>query len=123
MCHNSYEISSSFDEDMLTIKISGSLVKEETVDIARNVYKIFDHHKPDKVLIDCTTFTGRLGVVDTYRHVRAITPGQYRPPKIAVLDNPENKDYFSFQETTGSNVGLRSRFFCDLDEALRWLNE
>jgi len=123
MSNKSYEIRSSFDEDVLKVIISGSLAEKEAVDIAQIVYEIFDQYKPDKVLIDCTHLIGRLGVVETYMHVRESKPGKHRPSRVAVFDNPENKDYFSFHETTGSNIGLRARFFSDLAEALRWLNE
>jgi hypothetical protein len=95
---------------VLKVIILGSLVEKEAVDIAQTVYEIFDQYKPDKVLIDCTYFIGRLGVVETYTHVRESRPGKHRPSKVAVFDNPENKNYFSFYETTGANIGLRARF-------------
>ena len=43
MSKNSYEIRSSFDEDMLKVIISGSLVKEEAIDVAQTVFETFDH--------------------------------------------------------------------------------
>ena len=121
--NKSYEIFFSLDDDVLKIVISGSLVKGEAFDIAQAVYEIFDQYKPSKVLIDCAHFVGRLGVTDTYTHVRAIRPGKHRPSRVAVFDNLENKDYFSFYETTSLNVGFNARFFGDLAKAQRWLRD
>ena len=123
MSNKSYEIRSSFDEDMLKVIISGSLVKEEAINIAQTVFETFDLYKPDKVLIDCTLLTGRLGVTETFILVSKFKHSKHRPSRVAVFDNPENKDYFSFHETTGLNRGLSARFFSNLTEALRWLHE
>jgi len=123
MKNKSYEIFVSLDDDVLKIVISGSLVKKQAFDIAQAVYEIFDRYTPNKVLIDCTQFVGRLGVGDTYTHVREIKPGRHRPSRVAVFDNLENKNHFSFYETTSLNVGFNARFFGDLAKAQRWLSD
>jgi hypothetical protein len=48
---------------------------------------------------------------------------QSHPPKVAVVDNIENVDYYSFHETTASNHGFYMTYFSDMDEAVKWLNQ
>lgn len=121
MTEKTYQIRSSWDKDVLKIVIAGTLLRADANDIAERVCEIFDRHKPAKVLIDCTGLDGRLSVVDTFFHVREYKTSLHRPLKVAVLDRPENRDYYSFHETALTNVGRHPRFFGNHDEALRWL--
>ena len=130
MSNESYTIHFSYDADVLKVVISGTLVTEKTTNmkgeaknIAQTIYGAFEQYKPEKVLIDCTRLIGRLGVTETYFHVREIKPSQHHPARVAVMDIPENKEYFLFHETVGANSGLTSRFFGDQIDALQWLKE
>lgn len=121
MTEKAYQIRFSWDKDVLKIAITGTLIRKDANDIAERVGEIFDEHKPAKALIDCTGLDGRLCVVDTFFHVREYRTSLHRPLKVAVLDRPENRDYYSFHETAAANVGLSPRFFGNHDEAVRWL--
>lgn len=123
MTEKAYQICFSWDRDVLKIVIAGTLLRADANDIAESVGEIFDRHKPAKVLIDCTGLDGRLSVVDTFFHVREHKISLHRPFKVAVLDRPENKDYYSFHETAAANVGLHPRFFGNHEEAVRWLQD
>lgn len=125
MEQENYEICSAWENDVLRISISGTLGEPMMAGakrIGQNVAELFDEHAPDKVLIDCTNLTGRLGVAETYFHLREYRPGAHLPSKVAVLDLPENRALFSFQETTGMNAGLFAKYFGNLAEALQWLH-
>lgn len=116
------QVDVSSNEDMLLFVITGHTSTEAAAAAAQAVFKAVNERRPTKVLIDCTKVMGRLSVVDTYFHVREYPFQSYRA-KVAVVDNAEHVDYDSFHETTAANVGFYIKFFRDIDEALKWLNQ
>lgn len=120
---NTYQISITWNEDIMEIAITGQASKQNAHEIAQHAIKILSEHRPDKVLVDCTNLVGRLDLIDTYFHVRQYPSERHRPVKLAVVDIPENKGYFSFHETTASNAGVPIKYFTDSDEAVKWLRQ
>ena len=121
-----FEITYSWDDDILFIVISGMTTKENANIISGKVRKIYSQEKPEKVLVDCVNLDGRLRTADTYVHVRDhvreyLQEKGHRPEKVAILDRPENEEDFSFYSVTAQNVGLRPKFFVAFDAAVTWL--
>jgi hypothetical protein len=123
MIHKAYDISSYWDGDVLTIVITGQLLRGNAKEIARDVIAVTNAHKPQKTLINCLELVGRLSTADTYYHVRNYPSERYPVPRVAILDKEENKNYYSFHETTANNVGIYIKYYNNSDEAMQWLRQ
>lgn len=122
MDENHYKVDVSWNKDILWITISGKATRQNASEMAKSVFGAQEELKPAKVLIDCTRLEGRLSITDTYFHVREY-PKLNHPTKRAILDRPENREFFTFHETTSINAGVLMKYFTDIDKALKWLNE
>ena len=122
MEENHYKVDVSWDKDVLLITISGKATKQNASEMAKSVFGAQEELKPPKVLIDCTELEGRLSIIETYFHVKEY-PKLKHPTKRAILDKPENREFFTFHETTSVNSGVKMKYFTDIDKALNWLNE
>jgi len=122
-----YQVISSWDGDVLKIDMTGSItgpsILEDGQEMTRMTNALLDEHKPAKVLIDVRGLIGRFSIVDSWYHLNEYEPSQHIPHRLAVVDNPENREYFTFAETAGRNAGLQARYFEDIDSAKRWLSE
>ena len=121
MDKDAYQIGFSWNEDIMEITITGHTSIHNAPEIAQDVINMMSEHRPDKVLIDSTKIVGRTSLVDTYFSARQYPIHRHRPAKLAVIDIPENRDYFEFHETTAANAGVPIKYFTDIDEAVKWL--
>lgn len=119
---NNISIIVSWNEDVMEIGITGQASKQNANEIAEHVIKMLSEHRPDKVSVDCTRLVGRLSLVNTYYHARHYPGQRHRPVKLAVLDVPKNKGYFSFHETT-ADAGAPIKYFTDSEKAVKWLKQ
>lgn len=117
-----YQISTSWNEDTLEMRLSGQGTPNNADLIAKKVFEIVEVRRPKKVLIDITNMRGRLGIIDTYRRVQDYPP-IHVIAKTAVVDLPENHDQYAFHETAMVNLGFQIRFFSDIQKARAWLEE
>ncbi|HEX8915838.1 MAG TPA: hypothetical protein VF796_26015 [Humisphaera sp.] len=116
-----YHITSSRDAGLLLIGLTGQATRDNAGRIAADVIALVTAERADRVLVDCTRIGGRLGVTDTYYHVREYRLGDHRPRRVAVIDLPEHAEYFTFHETAAANVGYGFlRYFSDPAAARRW---
>ena len=118
-----YQIGISWNEDVLEIVITGQRSIKNAQEMAQDIFKILDEHRPDKVLVDSTKVSGRLEIAEIYFHVQQYPSPieRHRPKKVVVLDKPENKSLASFYEVAAANVFLPMKFFTNKNEALKWL--
>ena len=123
MNEKTYQIGVSWNEDVLEIVITGQRSVKNAKEMAQDIFKILDEHRPNKVLVDSIKVSGRLEIAEIYFHVQEYPSPieRYRPKKVAVLDKPENKSLASFYEVAAANVFLPLKFFTNKNEALRWL--
>ncbi len=108
--------------DILELSISGQATLENAYEIAERVTDITTRHRKP-VLMDVRTVKGRLGVADTYYHVRRDRPQEQSKWKTAVVDLSENASYYEFHQTTATNVGFFIRYFNTPEDARAWLRE
>ena len=125
MVEKKYQLTVSWDEDVLAITITGQLIKENAAqaatEIAQEVYEIIRRDNPQRLLVDCRTLQGRLSIGETYFHTRKRE--QVLRVKTAVVDVVENESYYSFHEITATNAGVLIKFFNDYDAAKAWLRQ
>ncbi len=116
-----YTITVEAVHDILELAISGQATRENAQEIAQAFADVASRYdKP--VLVDVRDVEGRLGVTDTYYHVRNHPHRRYKW-KTAVIELPENASYYTFHEVTAMNAGLSLRYFHTHEEARAWLRE
>jgi hypothetical protein len=113
-----YQISSSVNDGILEIVITGRLADSDHDKMSNEVIAIIKG--VNDVLVDTRFLKGRLGILETYERVRHYPPYMYKT-HIAMVDIMENADYESFYENTASNAGMKLKWFTDIDAARDWL--
>lgn len=125
MAGKMYQLAVSWDEDILAITITGQLIKgnaaQTATEIEQEVYEIISRENYPRLLVDCRTLQGRLGIGETYFHTRKRE--QLLRVKTAVVDVVGNESYYSFHETTAANAGFLIKYFNDYDAAKAWLRQ
>lgn len=116
-----YAIATHLLDNILAIAISGAGGKEHADAIAQDVIAAIRDAQAGKILIDIRPLTGRMGVADTFFHVRRY-PLDLRHVKTAVVDLKEHSAFGSFFETTASTLGFSIRYFNEIPDALAWLH-
>ena len=117
-----YQISSSVNEDILEIIITGEFAASAVEEIQNKVADIIQAKGLKNLLVDARAINGpRIGTIENYNAVRRPLPNI---PKVnaAVVDLPENADKGEFLETTAQNAGHTLKFFTDIDAARTWLH-
>lgn len=115
-----YQISSSVNDGIIEIIITGE-VTDSTVDDLRNEVRTIAWTLNAKaLLVDVRAVKGRFGVFDAYYGVSSF-PSDRPRISTAVVDLPEHEAYQLFLETTAYNQGLRIKWFTNIDDARTWL--
>ena len=114
-----YQISSSVNEGILEITVTGEVTKNTIEKLAIEAAVIIIEKGLKDVLVDVCALKGRLGIMDTYSFVRS----PFERPRVncAVVDLPEHAEYLKFLETTALNAGLSLKCFTDIDAARDWI--
>jgi hypothetical protein len=115
-----YQISSSMNDGILEVIMTGELIKNEYDKMSNEVIALTNSTGAKNMLVDIRTLKGRLSIAETYERVRNYPPHMYKT-HIAMVDVLENADYQKFHETTGLNAGMTLKFFTDIDAARAWL--
>jgi hypothetical protein len=115
-----YQISSSVNEGILEIILTGEDAENTFEKMKSEIDNIIITRKVKNVLIDCRALKGHLSITKTYERVRSYPPEIYKH-NFALVDLPENAEYQKFHETTAQNAGQRLKFFTDIDAARDWL--
>jgi hypothetical protein len=115
-----YQISSSVNEDILEITLTGKITKDAIPKLEFEVNDIIKLNNLKNLLVDFRAIKGRFGYIEAYERVRNYPPDRYKV-KNAIVDIPEHADLESFQETTANNAGLSWKSFTDIDKARAWL--
>ena len=115
-----YNISTSVDEDILEIIITGEITTDDIEKLQNEVIAITKSINPQNVLVDVSALKGRFGFTEAYFRVRDY-PTDLPRVNIACVDLAENAEYQSFHENTAVNAGLSFKWFSDIDAARAWL--
>jgi hypothetical protein len=115
-----YQISSSVNEGILEIVLTGEFRSDSLEKIKNEVVAIEKSVNPKSALIDIRKIKGHPSITEIYNFARNFP---YDRPKIdtALVDIAENAEIKSFLETTTLNTGLSFKFFIDIDAARAWL--
>jgi hypothetical protein len=115
-----YQISSSVNEGILEIVLTGEVITSVVEELQNKVADLIEAKEAKNVLVDSRAINSSAGIVETYISVRRPLPIRLKT-NVAVVDRPENADIASFLETTAQNVGRSLRCFTDIDAARTWL--
>jgi hypothetical protein len=115
-----YQISSSVNNGILEIILTGELKESNHEEMTNKIGAITKEKEIKKALMDIRELKGRLSTVTSYNRVRN-NPSHLYKINFAILDIPENASFESFFETTGSNAGMYFKWFTDIDAARTWL--
>jgi hypothetical protein len=115
-----YQISSSVNEGILEIILTGEFKSDSLEKIKNEVVAIEKSVNIKNELIDIRKIKGYPSITEIYSFARSFTSDR---PRIntALVDIAENADIKSFLETTTINTGLSFKFFTDIDIAREWL--
>lgn len=111
-----YQISSSVNEGILEISITGNAIGSVFENMSNEVDVIIKANNSKKVIIDARALKGRLDETEIYRYVRNHHSVIYEI-EAAMVDIPENDSY----KNAIINAGLRFEWFYDIDAARAWL--
>lgn len=115
-----YTITTQLRDNVLEIAVSGTGGRERADVIARDVIAAIRAAQAVKTLVDIRQLKGRIGVADTFFHVRRY-PLDLRHVRTAIIDLKEHESFASFFETTASTLGFSIRHFNEIPDALAWL--
>jgi hypothetical protein len=115
-----YIISTSVDEDILEIIITGEITRNFLEKLQNEVIAAIKSMNTQNVLIDVRALKGRFGFSEAYFRVRDY-PSDLPRVNTACVDLIENAEYQSFHESTSVNAGLSFKWFSDIDPARAWL--
>lgn len=117
---STYTISVYLNGDILEIILTGDLTRDLHDTIVRDVLSAIRDHSAKKVLIDISALKGRLGMADSYEHVRNF-PSHIYNMRFAMVNVHGQNEIEKFQETTALNAGIKVKWFADVGAARTWL--
>jgi len=115
-----YRLSTSVQEGITEITISGEVAENAVEKLQNDVLAILKSSRARNVVIDVREIKGRFGPIEAYFRVRSY-PVERPIVNTAIVDLPENADFQTFHETTGRNAGLSMKWFTNLNDARTWL--
>lgn len=116
-----WRIETDLQPGYLLIRILGDADARVAGEIVTGVFREIAAHKCSRLLIDVRDVKGRMSVWETFSLVSDHPPAQGM--RAAIVDRPENRDWYEFYETVSVNRGYHNRVFTDLDEAVAWLDD
>jgi hypothetical protein len=114
-----YKISSSVNEGILEINLTGEVIESAAEKISNEVIAIIKGNSIENVLADVRALKGRF-FTEAFFCVRNYTPDIYKI-KVAIVDIPQNANFQSFHEFTAKKSGVSFKYFTNIDAARDWL--
>jgi hypothetical protein len=115
-----YQISSSVNEGILEIIITGEVKNDDYETIKNKTMAIQKSMNINNELLDVRTLKGRLGLSQTFFIIRNLHSDRLTM-NTAFVDIDENASYNSIHETPSISAGLSFKCFTDIDAARAWL--
>jgi len=117
---STYHISTSVNEEIVEVVITGKVTKDSVGKLKNKVEAIAKSHNAKKLLCDVRALETRFGYVETYFRITE-SPSFFHNINTAFVDIPANSDLRAFHEFTSKNAGLSLKWFTDIDDARAWL--
>ncbi len=114
-----WRIETDLQPGYLVIRILGNADARVAGEIVASVFREIAAHNCARLLIDVRNVEGRMSVWETFSLVSAHPPMQ--GVRAAILDRPENREWYEFYETVSVNRGYHNKVFTDFDKAVEWL--
>jgi hypothetical protein len=111
-----YQISSSVNEGILEIILTGKATASDYEKMANERDAILKANNAKKVIVDFRALEGRIETTEIYRYVRN-HHSVIHDMQFALVDLPEN----AYLETAVINAGLKLNWYTDIDAARAWL--
>jgi len=116
-----YQISTSLNEEILEIVLTGELTNDSFKKMRNEVFAIEKLMNTENELINFRALNGeRIAYIEAYIEARNIPPDR---PRIntTLIDIAENAEWGYFFEINALNAGLSFKWFTDIDAARAWL--
>jgi hypothetical protein len=113
----SYQISTSVNDGILEINVTGDVTGRNIADIQKAVDEL-RIEKGDIVLLDVRAVSKGKSYTDTLYYLKR---PENATGKTAILDLPENEFVKPYFERLSYGTSLKVKWFCDIDEAKDWL--
>ncbi len=114
-----YQISSSVNEGILEIILTGEVLESATEKISNEVIAIIKQNSVENVLADVRAIKGRF-FTEAFFCFGNYPPEIYRI-KVAIVDIPQNANFQSFHEITAKKSGVSFKYFTNNNAARDWL--
>lgn len=114
-----YQISSSVNEGILEIILTGEVIESAAEKITNEVTAIIKGSGVENVLADVRVIKGRFFTEAFF------CAGNYPPEiykiKVAIVDIPQNANFQSFHEIAAKKSGVSFKYFTNKNAAKDWL--
>lgn len=114
-----WQIETALQADYLIVRVLGNADTQVVGDIVAGIFRAVEAHDHSKLFLDIRDLKGRPGVLDTF-HMVSNYPSTKRLCT-AIVDLPENRNWFEFYETVSVNRGYHNKVFTDVEQAREWL--
>jgi hypothetical protein len=114
-----WRIETDLHPDYLVIRILGSVDAQSAGDAVAAVLREITTHNCSRLLTDIREVEGRMSILETFRLVSDHPAIQGM--RAAIVDRPENSEWYEFYETASVNRGYHNKVFTDIEKAIEWL--
>jgi hypothetical protein len=115
-----YQLSTSVNEGILEIVLTGELTKYDIDMIRAEIIEIIRNTSTKVILCDVRSARGPQDITEAYYRSRSL-PTDIKILPSAIVDRSENWDYKKFYEDTAANAGHSLKWFTDVESARAWL--
>jgi hypothetical protein len=103
----------------LYVEYSEPYLFDNLIDLMKEVLVVCETESYQKFLVNITEMTGKVSPMERFElAVRGVSLFQFKG-KYAIVYRKEEINRFA--ENVGVNRGLNAHIFCDMDEAMQWL--
>jgi hypothetical protein len=114
-----WRIETDLLSDCLVIRIIGNADAQVAGEIIGGVFREIAASQRSRLIVDIREVDGRLSILETFNLVSSYP--SMRGLRAAIVDWPENSQWFEFYETVSVNRGYYNRVFTDMEKAKEWL--
>ena len=119
MCKKNYQVSVSFNDEILEITVKGEMSKETYENVTKEINAAVKASKATKAIVDFRAVDKRIDPSDIYRYVRIYDSVLFEI-KYAVVDLPQNVQYRDAAIEAGLTTMM---WFNDTDAARTWMKK
>ena len=117
---DNFYFSSSVNEEIVEITVSGKLSEDDLEKLRSKVIEVTKGSVGRGLIVDVRNAIWPQKIGDLYFSIRNL-PTDVKIKPCAIVGMSEFSDYLSFLETTAANVGLKIKWFEEIEGAREWL--